>query len=128
MQNLHNRRLGKLGEEIASKFLQDKGYVLLFRNYRTRYDEIDIIGKRNGLLTFFEVKTKIGDKFGLPHESVNFLKLKHLKRAIQYFLLKNRVVDTKLSLDVVSIVLDTNEKIKSIKHFENIIKEGGIIW
>ncbi|WP_244594250.1 YraN family protein [Leptospira ryugenii] len=47
---------GQDGERIATSFLIEQGHTLLFRNYRTRFGEIDIISFKDGTLFFIEVK------------------------------------------------------------------------
>jgi putative endonuclease len=50
--------LGRAGEEIAVVHLQDRGFSLLARNYRTRRGEIDLIAFDGCTLIFVEVKTQ----------------------------------------------------------------------
>ncbi len=126
--NLHNRDVGKLGEDIASSFLSKKGYSILFRNFRSGHDEIDIIGEKGGRLIFFEVKTKVGLALGQPYEAVGAHKLRRLSRAVNYFLLQKRISNTKLSIDIVSIVLNKTYEMESIKHLEDILPTGPKIW
>ena len=51
------RRKGDLGESIAVKFLEGKGYKVLARNYLKPWGEIDIIVEKERVLHFVEVKT-----------------------------------------------------------------------
>ncbi|MDZ7358031.1 MAG: YraN family protein, partial [candidate division KSB1 bacterium] len=44
--------VGKLGENLAAKFLEDKGYHILERNYRYGHGELDIIAEKDGMLIF----------------------------------------------------------------------------
>lgn len=117
---MKNKIIGSLGERIAADYLLKKGYKILTHNFFTKYGELDIIGVLNNTLVFFEVKTRIGIKKGQPYESVNYYKLKHLKRAIDYFLLTKGFKDYKLRLDVLTVLLEQDNKIKEIKHFENV--------
>ena len=71
----HNQ-LGRSGEELASSYLNAKGYEILARNYRFQRAEIDIIAKSGKLLVFVEVKTRGSDKHGYPEEFVNARKEK----------------------------------------------------
>ncbi len=116
----YRKEIGKIGEEKAWDYLQKKGYSLVEKNFRTRYGELDIIIKKKETLIFVEVKTRVGYYLGKPHEAVNLRKIRHLKRAIQYFLLKNGYKNNKLRLDVVSIVLDKFFKVLELKHFKNL--------
>lgn len=51
-------KTGKEGENIACVYLEEKGYAILDRNYRTKFGEIDIVAKSpEGILLFVEVKT-----------------------------------------------------------------------
>jgi len=118
--DLHNRKTGQYGEELAANYLKDKGYKVLKRNFRTRFAELDIICKKNDKLIFVEVKTRIGDEKGKPYEAVDGRKVGILMRACQCFLLQNPYKDCKLSIDVISIILNNDNTIREFRHFENI--------
>lgn len=49
---------GKHGEELAAVYLQAQGYQIVFRNFYSKYGELDIVAKKNNLLVFVEVKTR----------------------------------------------------------------------
>ncbi len=81
--------VGKLGEDLARKFLEDKGYKILEQNYKTKFAEIDLVvekieeapwwkkssEKNISTLVFVEVRTKIGEQFGSPEDTINHAKL-----------------------------------------------------
>lgn len=54
----HRRVLGRVGEDIALAHLQDRGFLLIDRNYLTRRGEIDLIVFDGCTLVFVEVKTQ----------------------------------------------------------------------
>lgn len=110
-----------MGEKIASSYLISKKYVVKEKNYYCHWGELDIVAKKDNKVIFFEVKTRVGTRMGKPYEAINYHKLKDLKRTIQYYLLQKKLNNCKLSLDVISIVLDSNLKVNQLKHFENII-------
>lgn len=112
--------LGQLGENAAEEYLKTKDYNIVTRNFRTRMGEIDIVCKKNGTFVFVEVKSRVGDIKGKPYEAVNKIKLAHLKKAIYYFLIKNKIHDSKLRIDVVSIEFFADRSINSLRHFENV--------
>ena len=66
-----NLQTGKIGEDIAKKYLEEKGYKIIEQNCRTRYGEIDLVAKDGRDLIFVEVRTKRGENFGTPEESLN---------------------------------------------------------
>jgi len=49
---------GKLGEKLAEDFLINKGYVILYRNWRYSYYEIDIVALKDEVPHFIEVKKR----------------------------------------------------------------------
>lgn len=115
-----NQNIGKLGENIAAKYLTKNGFSIISRNFRTRYGEIDLIAKKSNKICFVEVKTRIGVVKGKPYESYRYFKSRSFKRAVQYYLLQNNFKEYKLSLDLISIVLDGKEKVEKLDYFENI--------
>jgi putative endonuclease len=66
---------GKLGEELAQKWLFDNGYQLTDKNWRCGHWEIDLIAVKNDKLHFFEVKTRRSSQFGFPEDLVDKKKL-----------------------------------------------------
>jgi len=73
--------LGTDGEALAAKWLVEKGFILLHRNWRHSYYEVDIIASMENVLHFIEVKTRRNKKFGEPEESVDNKKIINLMKA-----------------------------------------------
>ena len=109
--------LGKLGEEIACKYLQQEGYKIVYRNYRTRFAEIDIIAEKNNILSFIEVKTRTSQKFGEPVEAVTLAKQKKIHRCAEAYLQFKGMLTAIpiLSFDVIEIIRE-GTAVKELKH------------
>lgn len=114
-----NISLGQAGETFASDYLLSKNFSILDRNFRCRSGEIDIVAEKNGKIYFIEVKTKVGTEKGLPYEAINYYKKLHLKRAIQYYLLKKKIKDCKLSVGVLSVILKVDNSLEKISFYED---------
>ena len=76
----HNIIVGKNGENIACKYLEQIGYKIITRNYRNKYGEIDIIAKENDNYVFVEVKSRNTNKYGNPAEAVNKSKIEKSRK------------------------------------------------
>lgn len=101
--------LGKKGETLARKFLEEKGYEILETNWRHEKDEIDIVAKDDNELVIVEVKTRSTDFFGEPEESVGPQKEGFLIRATEAYLEVNELnIDTRF--DIISIILNSKEQ------------------
>ncbi len=100
-------RLGPWAERLAERFLIDRDYTIVTRNYRTREGEIDLVAARNDCLVFVEVKARAGIGYGKPVEAVDFRKRGKLRRAAAAFLADREHGDRRydsLRFDVVSVV------------------------
>ena len=73
-------RLGARGEEAAARWYAAAGYEILARNWRCRDGELDLVAARGPVVVFCEVKTRTGDTFGAPAESVTVAKQRRLRR------------------------------------------------
>lgn len=116
--------LGRHGEEVAEKYLKNKGFKIIARNYRTpRWGEIDRIAIDNDTLVFVEVRTKTSDDFMTPQETVTLHKVTSLKRAANFFSLSREAenLPQALRIDLIAVTLNIKDKSKPmIEHFENI--------
>jgi len=110
--------LGRSGEEIALRFLKNKKYKIITKNYRLFRGEIDIIAQKRNILVFVEVKTRRSKNFGFPEESVTPSKQQQIKKIAQGFLVKNNLQDIECRFDVISLSFNDNEKF-SIYHIKN---------
>ncbi|MDI3318961.1 YraN family protein [Pinibacter soli] len=86
----YHNELGKTGELLALKYLEEKGFTIIEHNWRHGRYEIDIIASIKDTIHFIEVKTRSGKAFGLPEESVSADKVKRLSTAANAYLQKNR--------------------------------------
>lgn len=57
------QKIGQIGEDIAVKYLENKGFEVVDRNYRKKCGEIDVIAKKGKILYFIEVKTVSHENF-----------------------------------------------------------------
>jgi len=110
--------LGAKGERIAKQYLQNLHFTILCANYRTRVGEIDVVAKKDDIIYFIEVKTRIGNRHGKPYEAVTRVKQRHMQQAAQLYILQNKLQNSKLRLSVVSIELETTEQVKNIALFD----------
>ena len=111
----HNK-IGIKGEQIASDFLLNKGYIIIHRNWRSGKKELDIIAYKNDTLAIVEIKTRSRTGFGFPEEAVNRKKQQFLKAAAGAFTAENpRYIN--IRFDIISILLD-GDTVKEIIHFE----------
>ena len=107
----HNE-LGKIGEEMAAKYLANAGYQVLERNYRFKRDEIDIIATKKGIIVFVEVKTRTSSFLGVPEEAVSMAKQKRIIKVANHYLIDNDL-DNEGRFDIFGIIINRNEEIIS---------------
>lgn len=121
---MKNQNIGKFGEEKAAKFLEKKGYKIIDRNFKKRYEEIDIIALedhgKDKTLVFIEVKTRTSSDYGSPLEAIAFWKLKSLIKAAQYYKLTHRNLPDVMRIDAVSVKLGHNGEVEEMEHVKNI--------
>ena len=110
---MNNIEKGRLGEEIALKYIISKGGTIVEKNYRTKMGEIDLIARMNGGLVFVEVKSRSNINYGYPCEAVNYKKKRKITNVAKYYILDNSLEDISVRFDVIEIYL-TDKKINHI--------------
>ena len=111
-----NKEIGKLGEEIATQYLRNKGYKILDRNFMCRQGEIDIVAHTKKELVFVEVKTRTNLSYGRPSEAVTEIKQNHIEKAIKYYIYKHHLENKDIRFDIIEVyVYKEKYKINHIK-------------
>lgn len=119
-KDLRKKYLGKQGEDLASDYLRNHGYLILERNFQKRYGELDIVALKDITLVFVEVKTRVGHAFGKPEESVTPRKLREVIQTAQYYKLIHPELPDSLRIDVIGIELDFDKTLKYFNHIQNV--------
>lgn len=121
----YKKRLGGWGETIAAEYLAGNGYVILERNFRTQYGEIDLIVLDKDILVFVEVKTRTSRKFGYPEEAISPKKKEHLLASAQAYIQTHQEMERDWRIDVIAIERIDRNSLPEITQFENIITDTG---
>jgi putative endonuclease len=111
----HNE-LGKLGEELAVKFLRKEGYEILETNWTFQKAEIDIIAQKENILAVVEVKTRSSLEFGLPQDFVKPMKIQLLVKAINEYVV-SKDLDFEVRFDI--IAFHKEDKSFAIEHLKD---------
>ena len=106
------RILGFRGEDAAAKYLKERGYKIIKRNYKCPFGEVDIIAELGEVLAFIEVKTRTSDKFGAPNEAVGRDRQKRYKNSARYYF-TGREPDCTVRFDIIEVTKE------GINHIEN---------
>jgi putative endonuclease len=125
------QKIGEIGENIATKFLVKRNFLILERNYTKKWGEIDIIALKKGKLYFIEVKSVSKDSFLVsqetsnehrPEDNMHPWKLRRISRTIQTYLVSKKIPDETLwQVDLLVVYLDFKNKKAKVKVVEDII-------
>lgn len=130
------QKIGKIGENIATKFLVKHGFSVLDRNYTKKWGEIDIVAEKDNKLYFVEVKSvsretlpeirnsqisQTGDNYR-PEENMHPWKMQRLSRTIQTYLLSKKIPEEKeWQVDLLIVYLALKDKKARVKVVQDII-------
>ncbi len=113
--------LGRLGELLAGAFLKNKGYIILEKNWRTPYGEIDLVARQAESVVFVEVKTRSSQTLGPPEISITPRKAGHMRSAAEYYIQQHPDVQADWRIDLITIQLQPDQAPAMIDHFENVL-------
>lgn len=110
---LSTRHIGLIGEAIAHRYLVDRGYKILARNWRTSSNgmrgELDLISSKDGALCAIEVKTRTNLHCGSPFDAVNSKKQHALRNLTALYLVENPAGFQSVQIDVIAINLELSQ-------------------
>lgn len=114
------RRLGARGERAARRYLEQHGYEILETNHRTPAGEIDIVARQGEWLVFIEVRTRRGNAFGTPEESITPAKRAKLIELAQSYIQTHEGLPELWRIDVVAIEIGADGNIARIALVQNV--------
>ncbi|MDP4172531.1 MAG: YraN family protein [Bacteroidota bacterium] len=116
--NINTSETGRLGEELACRFLSEKGFRILERNFRFHKGEIDIIAKDEETLVFVEVKYRQNLEYGYPEEAITRNKILQIRRVANAYIFERKIENVTCRFDVIAI-LEVSRGRPIINHYLN---------
>lgn len=111
----HNE-LGKWGEDEATLYLENEGYIVIDRDWKVGKRDLDIlaVSPDGKTLVVVEVKTRSGEEYQQPEEAVDVRKMRNLAIAANTYV-KEQNVEKELRFDIVTVV-GVGHQVKRIEH------------
>ncbi len=117
--------MGALGEAMVARYLKGEGYIIVRRNYKGKYGEIDIVAEKGEYILFVEVKTREKNSPISPQSAVSIAKMRRIALTAREYLAKLRV-NISYRYDVAEVVyeIDENGEFKtSLNYIKNAFGE-----
>ena len=115
-QRTRLQQSGPKGEQLAEKFIEQKGYKIRARGFRALGGEIDLIAEKNNVLIFVEVKTATTPHFGQPETRVTPAKQAQIIKIAKAYL-RQHPDHAAPQFDVIAV--DLTQPHPAIRHYEN---------
>ncbi len=121
---LEKSQLGTRGEKLAEKYLKDRGYQIVERNWQYKgRGEVDIIARDGSTLVFVEVRVRGPNSYETPQESITDKKIRILKRTSKLYQKINNSDSEPSRIDLVGISFSDSFSPPKIHLFKNITQE-----
>lgn len=110
---------GRIGEDFVARVLENSGYEILFRNYRVRGGEIDIIARSGDTIAFVEVKTRSQGALVSGEEAITQRKKALIVRTAERFMAVHSELDGKTDgrFDVAAVEIN-NSRVVGMRYYE----------
>ena len=98
-----SQALGRFGEDVVTRWYQQRGWTVVERNFRCARGEVDIIAQLGTTVVFCEVKTRTSARFGDGAEAVGYRRQQRLRAAAVVWLLAQELSLRSLRFDVACV-------------------------
>ena len=117
-------RTGRAGEAAARRHLEELGYQIIEQNYRCPLGELDLIARDNETIVFIEVRSRTGNAYGYPEESITAEKARRLRNLALYYLKTNRLNEAPSRIDLIAVMLEPSTlTVTTIRHIKAILSD-----
>ena len=112
--------LGYRGERAAARMLQSQGMIIIERNCRSHFGEIDLIAVDSRTIVFIEVKTRQSGGKGDPLDAIDDNKQRQITGLAIDWLKLHNLLDKKYRFDAVAVVWPDPTRLPQVTHYESI--------
>ena len=113
--------LGRTGERLAAEFLAERGLHIVERNWRCAgIGEVDLVAQEGECLVIVEVRTRRGDAYGTPAESVTARKQTRLATLAEAYC-QEMGWPGPVRIDVVAVTLTADGRLREMQHIRNAV-------
>ena len=110
-------RLGRYGEDIACRLLEEEGTEILCRNFRHNHQELDIVAREDdGTLCFVEVKTRRWREGVSPAEAVDEEKRRLLSLAARAYMRQIGWKQEHCRFDIIEVLVSASGNLMATNH------------
>ncbi|MBN1400558.1 MAG: YraN family protein [Anaerolineae bacterium] len=117
------KRIGNLGEMIARRALEQRGFAIVEWNWRCALrtpagslrGEIDIVARDGLCWVFVEVKTRRSRVAGLPEEALTDRKVSRLVQLAEVYLAQHDLRNVTWRIDLVAVELDRHDAVMRLE-------------
>ena len=101
-----SREKGKAAEELASRYLQRKGYTIIARNFTSFWGEIDIVAyePKKRCIVFVEVRSRSSDSLVHPADTITKRKKERIVKTALFLLKREKVTYEAIRFDVITVL------------------------
>ena len=125
MKPFSNRSFGALGEKLAAEYLRKQHYKILYKNYKNKLGEIDIIARDGDEIVFVEVKTRAAHPYLGGQYAVDRRKQFHIMRTAAYFLAAKKIT-LQPRFDVLETQIDRSTgRLVHVEHYKDAFAQTG---
>ncbi len=108
---------GRRGEDLAHRYLQQQGFVVVARNFRPRsgVPELDIVAWEGETLVIVEVKSRTSAEYGAPDRAIDGFKRDRLFRGAREYTRRAGIEWTRVRFDIVNVLLSDPPSITHLR-------------
>ncbi len=101
-ESMGNMQRGQQYESLALHYLLEQSLILVARNYRCRWGELDLLMQDQGTLVVVEVRYRKNARFGSAVESVTANKQARIVAATKHYIMRHKI-NQPIRFDVLAI-------------------------
>lgn len=115
---------GRWSEDLAARYVEARGYVILARNYWCAAGEADIVAQDGDTLVIIEVRARSSNAYGSPAESITPAKARRLVLVLESWRQEHTDAPPDSRIDFIGISLTPGGAAPTIELVKNAVEDS----